>query len=203
MLLTCCFPFPRSSSKTPYPRASRLCLLALLIAIIPSCSTDNLDCPVEARRGKKFTFRLINRSASPQYVGLGCGEDPPIELDTPRGPLRIGPESADYCANTCEPVLRGVKPYPCSDCGGGLGRIVPPGLSTEIEWDRRVWVPANIPPSCSGLAAETPCALGLAVDIKMVVGRLLLCTDASGCTEGQYPTFTADLSLDGVDIEFE
>jgi hypothetical protein len=182
----------RRSSSGLHPRAVRPCLLALLFAVMPSCVTD--ECPAVAPKKGKFTFRLINRSASPQYVGFGCGGDPPIEIDTPRGPLGIGLERADFCGNSCERVLRGVKPLSCSDCGGGSGITVQPGLSTDIEWDRRVWVPATMPASCSGLDKEAQCALSVAVDATLVTGRLVL---------SEVHPFTADLSLSAVDIGFQ
>jgi hypothetical protein len=176
--------------------------MALLIALTPSCGDVDDECPTDARAGRKFTFRLINRSASPVQISLGCGANPAIELDTPNGALRIGPESAQVCAATCERVRGGVNPSHCTDCGGGHGIIVPPELSTEIEWDRRVWVPAKLQPSCSGLPTEADCALGVAVDMKLVTGRLMLCADKSSCLPSQNPTFVADLSLDAVNIEF-
>ena len=197
MPLKSCRPLRRSSSYAHRRGALRRCLLALLIALTAHCGNDRLDCPAMARKGKPFTFRLINRSASTRLVSFGCGGNRPIELDTPRGTLSIGTEKADFCGNMCDLVLLGVKPSSCSDCGPGVGPTVAPGMSTEIVWDRRVWVPATIAPSCSGLAQEAPCALAVEVDAQMVVGRYTPCGSKLGCT------FTADLSLDGVDVEFE
>jgi hypothetical protein len=173
------------------------------MAMAHGCGDDDasVECRAEARPATPFHFHIVNHSSSPINFNFGCGGDPPIEFDTPEGPLGIGPESADFCGNECQEVLDGIEPTSCTDCGPDLTRLVEPGASTDIEWDRRVWLRHVVPPSCSGLAKQHDCALGLAIGEQAIRGRLTHCELGSFCTEPKIIPFDADLSRDEVVIE--
>jgi hypothetical protein len=174
------------------------------MAIAHGCSRDDtlVECRAAASAAAPFRFHIVNRSASPINLNFGCSRDVPIEIDTPEGPLGIGLESADFCGNECQEVSKGIEPRSCTDCGPSITQLVESGATTDIEWDRRVWMEHVIPPSCSGLANWHTCALALAIGDQMIRGRLTHCeVGSSFCTKPQTIPFVADLSRDEVVIE--
>jgi hypothetical protein len=57
------------------------------------CAASDDACPVEAKSGKPFDFHVRNRGSSEIALRFGCGEDPPIELDTPTAPWTSAPRA--------------------------------------------------------------------------------------------------------------
>lgn len=124
-----------------------------------------------------FTFHVHNGGSKTLRLAYGCGANLPIVLTTPMGMLSAGPGAVDTCEFTCEVVYGGQQDGACSDCGGGYGADLGPGMTADIKWDRRVYTAHMSPPQCTGGMAEG-CALGEPVaSTTMQKGVLDVCTD--------------------------
>jgi len=133
-------------------------------------------CVQQVPAGAAFTFHVRNDATEPRYMYFGCGNNPPIALQTAQGSRGIGSESAYVCGYTCDPVFAGHSvPSGCTDCGPGVSMTLAAGASLDVLWDRRVWTQVTIAPSCSGLSQPSVCALGAAVDGTTINGTVTYC----------------------------
>jgi hypothetical protein len=169
-------------------------------------SGGDVSCEVD-RPGEPFTFRVHNAGAAELLLPFGCGEHVPIEIETPGGAAGIGVGNASTCQVSCDTVFAGNPNPGCSDCGPGVGRLLPAGATVDIRWDRRVYVPHVADASCSGSDEGNDCALGVAVSPSATQqGALTVCTDTQGggfCFGGSSveTPFTVDTSASEATIE--
>jgi hypothetical protein len=138
---------------------------------------------------------------------MGCGRSLPLTLQTASGTLPAGPGPGDTCEFTCDQVYVGqVAPGACSDCGNGVSAALGPGMTADIQWDRRVYSETTINPQCTGGAATGSCAYGTRVaPAASQAGVLSVCTSMTGlsgaCSSSDTVAFTIDTTQSAGTIE--
>jgi hypothetical protein len=141
-----------------------------------------------------FVFSVHNGTSKAFVWSYGCGDDVPIDIDTPAGAQPAGPGRHDFCGVTCGQVYAGASPGGCTDCDAP-GVVTAPGASTSITWDRRVFTEQPITAACSTRFADEMCAHAQAVAPNATQqGTLIVCDDyiANGCTNPRRVPFTID-----------
>jgi hypothetical protein len=154
-----------------------------------------------------FTFHVHNAGTSSMTLTYGCGAKLPIELDTPEGKLGAGPGNADGCEKSCDLIYSSVNPQCpgfCTDCALGQLEKIAAGGSTDIAWDRRVYVAKIAEQPC--LAGRTcqpgNCAFGIAVAPEPnQTGRLTICTDPNAVGVSCATSRTVDFTIDTTSSE--
>ena len=151
--------------------------------------------------GATFTFHVHNSGTSHLGLSYGCGGTLPIQLNTPGGPLGIGPGPADACEFTCQQQYMGPVQQGCSDCGPGVGADLAAGTTVDITWDCRVYVAHTASPECVGGQPGVSCALAETVaPSAMQMGTLSVCTGGASsggpgggsCSGSEIVSFTLD-----------
>jgi hypothetical protein len=175
----------------PYRNILISSFLALSAAVLPygvaGCGSkaEETCLGTVAPPGQSFTFHVHNGGSKTLRLTYGCGDELPIQLDTPAGSLGIG--STD-CTWTCESIYDGSAamsgPFSCTDCGPGQGAALDPGATVDITWDRRVYAATNVDPSCGG-GAGAQCMLATAV-VPAVAQKGVLTVCAEAAIEGGF-----------------
>ena len=148
-----------------------------------------------------FTFHVHNTGSALIKLSFRCGGKMPIELDTPDGKRGTGPGNADPCERSCDQYVTDSVHCPgaCFDCGTGEERAVMPGATTDVKWDRRVYIAGKIEKQCLAVASCNggTCASGIPVpptaDQK---GTLTICTDPNSVGVYCNATRTMDFTID-------
>ena len=164
-----------------------------------------VQCPEPAKPARAFTIRVRNDREATITVPQGCSDDAPVRLEVGGTPLGIGPESANACSFSCEPILEGTKPPSgCSDCGPGSFIQIEPGQTVGFDWDRRVWQGDSVTAACSGLELDHECAMPIAVEPAVYAASLLYCADGEPLgfcgTDQATVAFQIDSTADTVDV---
>jgi hypothetical protein len=155
-----------------------------------------------------FVFHIHNGGSRMLGLSFDCGDVAPIVLTTPGGMQSIGPAFADFCGFTCDEVNAGkAQGGACSDCGGGNGAPLAPGMTYDQSWDRRTFAAGMSEPQCTAGLAE-PCAMGTHVaPVAAQSGMLTVCIDGSFCTvmggASEMLTFTIDTTQSEGTIEVQ
>ena len=168
-----------------------------------------MDTPAVCRTpapGSTFTMHVRNAGASPLTFSFGCADKPRAYVQTPDGFLRmwwlvndsgsgVVEEPAGHADRTCENLYtRMPRPF-FTDCGTGYGKVLAPGETLDLPWDRRGFIsrvadvrcPHEPPVACqfdiecfsqicrAGVCEER-CAQALAVPpSKTQSGALVIC----------------------------
>jgi hypothetical protein len=154
-----------------------------------------------------FTFHVHNAGTASMTLTYGCGAKLPLELDTPDGKLGAGPGNADACEKSCDLIYSSPNPQcpgSCTDCALGMLEEIAPGGSTDIAWDRRVYVAKMAEQPCFVDRTCPPgnCAFGIAVASKpSQTGRLTICTDPNAVGVSCATSRTVDFTIDTTSSE--
>jgi hypothetical protein len=178
----------------------------------PKCDTSDCGggpdtCKLDPP-GETFTFHVHNGGTAMLRLTFGCSDALPIDIDTPDGALAIGAGSVNTCEVKCDSVYAGTPNPGCSDCGPGIGADLAPGMTVDIQWDRRVYVAHMADVECSGSEGGNDCALGQAVAPSATQkGVLTVCSEdmygGGYCTSGMESAvpFTIDTTKNEGTIE--
>jgi hypothetical protein len=146
------------------------------------------QCPLDPKGS--FVFHVHNKGTRMLSLAFGCGGSLPIVLQTAKGSLPIGPGPEDTCEFTCDAVFACKAGQACSDCGNGYGAALGPGMTADIEWDRRTYVETQTNPQCviQCNGSSPTCALGTSLPSSASqAGVLTFCT-APGFGQGYCST---------------
>jgi hypothetical protein len=160
-----------------------------------------------------FTFHIHNGGTKSLRLPVGCGATLPITVDTSGGSLPIGPGGLSSCDYTCDQVNAGDAAPGCGDCGDGVSDDLGPGVTADIQWDRRVFVASTSDAMCTAGGETDPCAQGTAVaPTTAQTGVLSLCADGlvapmgdvGACSGESTPlSFTVDTTKAEATIEVQ
>jgi hypothetical protein len=190
-----------------------VCCLPVDDAGLDAGSTDApgesaAQCPLDPKGS--FVFHVHNKGTRMLSLALGCGGSLPIVLQTANGSAPIGPGPEDVCEFTCDNVYACKAGQSCSDCGPGYGAPLGPGMTADIQWDRRTYVETRTDPQCvvQCNGSSPTCALGTSLaPSASQAGVLTVCTSTSlgagSCATSEMVSFAIDTTQPQGTIEVQ